>query len=193
MKKGFTLVEALVAVSILALSIAGPMYTASQALIAAQNARYRLTAAYLAQEGIEDVRLLRDNMYLVRYQSGAGTATADSWSDFKTAMTVGGCGTGNSACILDPSAGTVGVNSATSYTLQPCVIAPSNTCKALYLDTTDNRYKPSNSGAGVAYNRTIQASPVGAGDEITITSTVTWSFHNKISTVTVTDHLTKWQ
>ena len=48
---GFTLIEALVAVAILALAVAGPLYAANRALVAAGIARDRLTASYLAQEG----------------------------------------------------------------------------------------------------------------------------------------------
>ena len=52
----FTLVETLIAISIVTIAISGPMLSASRALIAANIARDQLTASYLAQEGIEYVR-----------------------------------------------------------------------------------------------------------------------------------------
>ncbi|MDE1919730.1 MAG: prepilin-type N-terminal cleavage/methylation domain-containing protein, partial [Patescibacteria group bacterium] len=49
--KGFTLIEAMVAVTIVTLAVAGPLFTAGRAIIAAQISREQLTASYLAQEG----------------------------------------------------------------------------------------------------------------------------------------------
>jgi len=58
---GFTLVETLVAISILLVVIIGPMTIAQKGM---QNAFYagdQTTAVYLAQEGIEYIQRLRDN------------------------------------------------------------------------------------------------------------------------------------
>ena len=70
--KGFTLVESMIAVTILTFAVAGPLYTASRAFVAAEIARDKLTASYLAQEGVEYVRAMRDNEYLSAYQAGGG-------------------------------------------------------------------------------------------------------------------------
>jgi len=58
--RGFTLIEALVSISILALAIIGPLSLASTSMAAAQIARDQLVAFYLSQEGIEIVRNQRD-------------------------------------------------------------------------------------------------------------------------------------
>jgi prepilin-type N-terminal cleavage/methylation domain-containing protein len=62
--RGFTLVETLVAVTILATSVAGVMTIAFQGLRGAQLARDQLTASYLAQEGVDLIRAWRDQNYL---------------------------------------------------------------------------------------------------------------------------------
>lgn len=58
---GFTLVETLVAVSILLVAIVGPMTIVQKSLQLGYYANDRVTAVYLAQEGIESVIRLRDN------------------------------------------------------------------------------------------------------------------------------------
>jgi len=58
---GFTLLETLVAISILTLSIAGAFSVAQSGLSAAIIARDQIIAFHLAQEAIELVRHIRDN------------------------------------------------------------------------------------------------------------------------------------
>lgn len=62
--RGFTLIETLVAISILLVSLAGPLAIASQSLSVAQYAREQIVAFYLAQEGVEYVRTVRDENLL---------------------------------------------------------------------------------------------------------------------------------
>jgi len=59
--RAFTLLETMIAVSILLLSIVGPMTIASKGLQSAIYARDEITAFYLAQEAIEYVRMVRDS------------------------------------------------------------------------------------------------------------------------------------
>lgn len=69
---GFTLLETLVAVAVLLMALLGPFSIAQQSLKSAYYARDQITAFYLAQEGIEFVRAVRDENYL----SGN---TGDNW------------------------------------------------------------------------------------------------------------------
>lgn len=59
-KKGFTILETMVAVFILTLSITGPMVFAQQGLRAAFLARDQITAFYLGQDIIETMKNIRD-------------------------------------------------------------------------------------------------------------------------------------
>ena len=61
-KKAFTLVEALVAISILMIAIASPMTLAQKGLSTATLAKDQMIAAFLAQDAIEAVRNVRDQV-----------------------------------------------------------------------------------------------------------------------------------
>jgi len=195
---GFTLIETLIAVTILSLSVAGPLTTASRAIVASQTARDHLTASYLAQEGIEYVRAMRDEEFLEAYRGGGSDVSNEAWTNFisgggGSAGSIAGCKA--AVCALDPTRPMV-------QALQPC---SGGTCTPLYLTncantpsgrvcTPPNIYTQQNLGGSIAtpFTRTIQAFDVSATDE-RIISTVSWSFHGTPYSVTVYDHLTPWQ
>lgn len=197
---GFTLIETLVAVSILTLSVAGPLFTANRAIVAAENARNQLTASYLAQEGIEYVRMMRDNEFLVAYRTNPTTASSAAWTDFLTGGSVASitqCRT--STCTLDPSRD---MGTGSGLSLSPCSGA---SCAPIRLTncirgtgglvcTPPNIYTLQNLSGSVqtAFTRTIQVVEQSASDE-RIVSTVFWEYHNTPYSVTVYDHLTPWQ
>ncbi|MBZ9572491.1 prepilin-type N-terminal cleavage/methylation domain-containing protein [Patescibacteria group bacterium] len=83
-KKGFTLLEVVVAIFIITVGIVGALALISQTISSARISSQRLIAAYLAQEGIEIVRSIRDTNWLegVVWNSGLG---AGSWeADYTT-------------------------------------------------------------------------------------------------------------
>lgn len=59
-RAGFTIVEALIAIIILTISIAGPITIASKGMASANFAKDQITAFYLAQEAVEYIRNKRD-------------------------------------------------------------------------------------------------------------------------------------
>ena len=59
-KRGLTMVETLVAISILTIAVVGPLGIIAQALHSSYYTRDQMTAYYLAQEAVEYVRNLRD-------------------------------------------------------------------------------------------------------------------------------------
>lgn len=174
--KGFTLIETMVAVTILTLAVAGPLVTANRALVAARTAHDQLIASYLAQEGVEYVRAVRDNAFLAPYPGNTDAA----WPDF-LAATVQCDATGNPtrACTLDPESG---------LSISSCTIG---SCGPLFL-RSDGMYNQQGSGEQTIFARAIQRFYV-SDTEQKVVSTVTWSFHGTPYTVSSTVHLTPWQ
>lgn len=176
---GFTLVETLIASTILTLAVAGPLFTASRAIVAAQISRDQLTASYLAQEGIEHVRAVRDNAYLAAYTQSNSSSLA--WTNFTSSISQ--CST---ACSFDPVK-TIGIGPGSS--LLSC---SGSSCTPLYL-TANGIYTQSSAGATpTSFTRILKASAASANDE-KIESIVSWSFHGIPYSVTISDHLTPWQ
>jgi len=61
-KRAFTLVESLVAISILMIAIASPMLLAQKGLSTANLSKDQMIAAFLAQDAIESVKNIRDQI-----------------------------------------------------------------------------------------------------------------------------------
>jgi len=62
--KGFTLIETMIAVTILIMIIIGPLSLATKSIELALVSQNQITAFYLAQEAIEYVKNVRDNNFL---------------------------------------------------------------------------------------------------------------------------------
>lgn len=75
-KKGFTLLEVIIAISVLTVGIGGTFILINQTLKAASLANSKLVATYLAQEGAEMVINFRDNNWLKQRADGGL-----SWKD----------------------------------------------------------------------------------------------------------------
>ncbi len=126
-KKGFTLVETLVAVTVLLLVIIGPMTIAQKGIQNAYYAKDQFTAVYLAQEAMEAVREARDADAIGVYTDPSGNTSTSDWintfsSDCFSSGLVGICAynpvskafevCGSSQCILK-------IQTDGSYTYQP--------------------------------------------------------------------------
>jgi type II secretory pathway pseudopilin PulG len=87
--KAFTLVETLVAVSIFSISLLGLMSILASSISNTTYAKEKNTANYLAQEGIEYLRNMRDTYVLYNPVSAQ-----NGWDSFRTGMTPCGNGVG---------------------------------------------------------------------------------------------------
>lgn len=82
-KKGFTLIETLVALSIFSVSIVGIIVVSGQGLNDVNFVKTRFVASYFAQEALESARNMRDTNMLTLQQQGV--ADADQiWATFKS-------------------------------------------------------------------------------------------------------------
>lgn len=86
MKKGITLIETIVAVTVLTMALGGPFLLAAKSLRSAAYAREEIAAARLAEEGLEAVHNMRDN-------NAAESDSGVRWDD-----QMNSCATG---CILN--------------------------------------------------------------------------------------------
>ena len=84
MKQGFTLMEAIVAITVITVGIVGVLSLVSQTISSSTFSKDKLVAAYLAQEGIEIVRNIRDTNWV--------EGVASSWYEGLT-----GCASGYEA------------------------------------------------------------------------------------------------
>lgn len=169
--RAFTLVESMVAVTILTLAVAGPLFTAGRAIVAAQTARDQLTASYLAQEGVEYVRALRDDAYLEKYPEN----TDDAWDNFLDGP-IKNC-RAPKICTLDRRQ-----SEGDGQRLRPC---GNEVCTETFSLLED----------GTVFKRTVQVIDVPPdGDvDVRVVSSVSWSFHGISRSVSTATHLTPWQ
>lgn len=76
-KRGFTLIEVIVAIGIISLVSTGAMFAISLSLASANRIRNNLIAAGLAQEGLEIVRGIRDRDWHLGNTFGASLGNGD--------------------------------------------------------------------------------------------------------------------
>ncbi len=161
---GYSLVEVLVAISVLLIATVGPMTIASRGLQSAQFAREQATAVFLAQEGIEAIVAERNGSILAAIQNGD---LSESW-DWHTSGSISRCFSG-AGC---------GVDFNNEDVRSPIIDCGSSSCMLRYVPGTSVPYRANGASADeTMYERVIHLEEVGAGSrdkEVLITSTVTW-------------------
>mgnify|MGYP001569850111 CR=1 FL=1 len=169
--RGFTLIETLVAVLLLATSIAGPLTIASKGLSGALIARDQMIAFYLAQDAVEYVRFVRDSNKL----------SSTAWL---TGLTPA-C-TGASGCYIDPTAGTVTACSGTC----PLINKHSPSAGVAYFSYTLGSVTPQQ------FRRTITLATPATGEttEEILTVAVSWRAQSGVTrTISVRENIFDWQ
>lgn len=169
---GFTLIEALVAIAILLVSIVGPMSIAQSGIQNSIFAKDQITAFYIAQEGVEIIRSIRDENALngrpwltgIPIDTGSGADCASAQ----------GCG-------IDIE----------NLNFIDCVVPNGPVCNIFYdengLTPGSQRgiYGHDSSDAQTVYHRSIHITSVPGGSEVTIDATVTWQSRGATRDITV--------
>ncbi len=185
--QGFTLVETLVAVSIFTVSILALMSVLTDGISDITYAKKKVAAAYLAQEGIEYVRNIRDTYDLY---SPAGR---DGWADFIDHMINPAAG---ARCDQDPGCYFDDRDLDFSVQAQPInsidVIACGAECSTLLYDDATGKYGyESGSDSGFIRKIKVVPNPLNA-DEAKIYSTVFWKKGSGTYQLTFSETLFNW-
>jgi prepilin-type N-terminal cleavage/methylation domain-containing protein len=186
LKAGFTLIETLLAVLILATAIAGPLSIAAKGLSLSLIAKDQMIGVYLAQDGLEYVRFIRDTNRL-RGQSD-WLAGFDGTSNGHTTDLSGGqanC-TGGNACTLDSLQDKV----TFCGTGTVCASSP------LYYDTTNKYYTYNTAGTTkTIFTRTLSISiPSSNPNEADVTVIVQWKDVGGVTrSVQLRDNILNWE
>jgi len=170
-KRGFTLVETLVAISLLTVAIVAPMTLTTQSLGSAYYARDQITAFHLAQEAIESVRHARDRNIL---RNALGVPT-DLLADIPD----------DTDFIIDTTNNDV---------MTPCSSFPLGACPALNR-SNEGLYGYDSAWTPTHFTRKVHAKFVPGSDnnEINVTVRVEWqtrSFNTRF--FTISDNLFRW-
>lgn len=163
----FTLLETLVAVAVLLMALLGPFSIAQQALRSAYYARDQVTAYYLAQEGVEFVRAVRDKNYL----------EGNGWLDGIEAVCTDG------PCTVDFTRTDI----ENAYTACPLGV-----CPPLKVSPTGNLFNHS-TGADSPFTRSVRITTSPTNPELRIINvTISWKSAGVSRVFTIQERLFNW-
>lgn len=168
---GFSLVETLVAITILLLVIVGPLTISSSSVRSTSFASEQVVAFFLAQEGAELIQKARDEFVLDHFKNPVTKPTP--WADFiningtlRFCYTANGC---NLSINTDAAGSLRAPNSCSGQ--DSCYMTLATTTA-----TTRARYSAvTNSGRKIPYTRKVrlQYNPAYP-NEVSVVSTVSW-------------------
>ena len=168
-QSGFSLVETLVAVTILLIVITGPLTLVSNSARSTNFANDQVMAFFLAQEGLEIVQSVRDDLLIPEFDvAPPGTNAWDEFTNTAAAGVLQECFNGGCGLDLD-------TNADGDQNMYDCRTNTTN-CQ-IYFNSTDNEraaYTHSASGnTSTRYTRVITMDETSTG-QVKVVSTVTW-------------------
>ena len=174
--RGFTLIEMLVAVFVFTVSLAALMTVSAKGLKTANQAQRQVVADYLAIEGIETVRNIRDSALL-------SLDTVTTWQDLFD----------DDDCWTDQQAGTVDACSI-SYDNSDVLLFPCDDC-TMFFDEPNYLYRqfegdvPTGNYVDAGFTRHVIFDDVASNpDELVVTVIVSWD----TGSVEYTENLLLW-
>lgn len=169
-QSGFSMVEVLVAISILLLATVGPMTIAARSLQYSQFSGEQNTAFFLAQEGIEAVFNIRAARGLRHVDRFGGPSPTASWGwvsnpAFSDCFAPDGCG-------IDMRDRTLHTNLISCDPIENCrLLYDASANRARFFHDLNQAYD--SGGVPSEYTRVIQIENVNP-ETVKVTSTVTW-------------------
>jgi prepilin-type N-terminal cleavage/methylation domain-containing protein len=170
-QSGFSLVETLVAITILLIVITGPLTLVSNSARSTNFANDQVMANFLAQEGLELVQSVRDDLLIPKF--AIPSPGGNAWDDFSNTDPAGpldecldgGCGLEQET---DPTG---------EIKVSDCPVTDVSACR-LYLNAAANQraaYTHDNGGGNIEsrYTRVITMDDAIPG-QVKVVSTVTW-------------------
>lgn len=174
---GFTLVETLVAVSILSLSILATFTAVQNGLHSSSVSRDEVTAFYLTQEAIEYIKNIRDENALNAISGGSAT-----WLTGLSEVSGDPCYFGK-VCMIDaPLKNVMNCGSAAVTS------SPPNLCPVLRQDVLTGLLGYTPSWAATKFKREIQFVSVNS-DEVRVVVSISWTDKNQTKSFQVNESL----
>lgn len=176
-RKGFTLVETLMALFIFSLSVVVVMAVLSQGISSTSFAKDKVVATYLAEEGIEYFRNMRDtSMYYTEDKNVA-------WANFVIKMKNSGCDSVN-GCYFVNEIEFLSEMPIMNINMDVC----GEECPVLLYDGDSYNYI---SGTQTSFSRKINFREFAA-DQAQISSEVSWKHKGVKHKVTFSHNLNAW-
>ncbi len=182
---GFTLVETIISVGLLALSIIGPIMLASQSIRASRDAQQHLEAIHLAEEGVEIIHSMRDN------NSGQDNSTdRNEW------LTGINCATGCAVDAQSASTGGSGGNVWGSQAIVPITCGLEGSCAVVRYDPSTGTYCQ-NCPASIPvspFNRRVTTTAIAGKPQVRVVSVVAYrsAFGGGMKYATATTDIYNW-
>jgi prepilin-type N-terminal cleavage/methylation domain-containing protein len=173
-QSGFSLVETLVAISLLLIIIVGPMSISAKTAKSSSFANEQIQAFFLAQEGLELSQKARDDFRLNHFdQKFDGVSSpADPWDAFKDSATY-------SKCFTSGGCGLYWGNSNDGNLATPKDCNTIANCRIYKNDTSGSRsmftYDSTSPNAQTVFTRKVTfENLITDPNQIKVASTVTW-------------------
>jgi Tfp pilus assembly protein PilV len=188
--KGFTIVEAMVAIFILTVSVSSMLGITASSAASARYANNEITANYLLQEAIDSIRNSRDT---IAFQIKDGTG----WDKFLNRY-----GSSNNKCFSPGGCYlSMDIFKTDDTTTNPSDVSNcgSTGCPPLMYDDTGGHLFYNYTGGDISeFKRTVKMKSI-TSDEVKVTATLEWTngdtsnTRSTLRTQTLTVYLLNWQ
>lgn len=184
-RSGFTLIETMVAITIMTLATLAPFAAVQQVIRATSLSRDQLIASSLAQEAIEYVRFVRYTNWLQTEGQGLGGYVPLRGLN----GTSGPNCTGGRLCTVD--ARIAPYSGGTLQGVEACGAPSQSVCSKLHL-TSEGLYTQSATGnTPTVYTRSLTVSDTSASGYVTVSVTVSWE-NRGANSITISEELYDW-